>query len=62
MMIGQIAFAADEEILHHPDQGVVTHIGCLDSPHAGGPALLDNHDDADFASQRIALPLACEVS
>jgi hypothetical protein len=61
-VIGQIAFAADEEILHHPHQGAVSHIGCHVSPHAGGTAWRDNRDDAGFASQRIALPFACGVS
>jgi hypothetical protein len=32
------------------------------APGGDGDGSLDNHDDADFASQRIALPLACEVS
>jgi hypothetical protein len=61
-IVRQFTFTADEEILHHPHQGVVSHVGCLDSPLAGGTSLLDNRDDADVAPQRIALPVACEVS
>jgi len=34
----------------------------MNLPDAGGPSLLDNRDGADFAPQRIALPVACEVS